>query len=86
MGIDQSVVERLMDTLRRDCLDHVIALNECHLRGVVAQFSTTTMIGERTFRGQWTRRTVGSCIRPTGGVVAFPELGGLHHHFGRLAA
>lgn len=31
-------VERLIGTLRRDCLDHVIALNEHHLRRVVARY------------------------------------------------
>jgi putative transposase len=31
-------VERLIGTLRRDCFDHVIALNECHLRRIVARY------------------------------------------------
>jgi hypothetical protein len=30
--------ERLIGTLRRDCLDHVIALNKCHLRRIVARY------------------------------------------------
>ena len=31
-------VERLIGTLRRDCLDHVVALNERHLRQVIARY------------------------------------------------
>ena len=31
-------VERLIGTLRRDCLDHVLTLNECHLRRIVARY------------------------------------------------
>jgi Integrase core domain len=31
-------VERLLGTLRRDCLDHVVALNESHLRRIVARY------------------------------------------------
>ena len=98
MGIEQVVsaprspwqnpfVERLIGTLRRDCLDHVIALNECHLRRIVAQYLV--------YYHDW--RTHLSLARDApnprmvhppdwGRVVAFPELGGLHHHYERLAA
>jgi len=80
-------VERLIGTLRRDCLDHVIALNERHLRHVVAQYLD--------YYHDWRTHLSLSMDAPNprvvhpldrGSVVAFPELGGLHHHYERLAA
>jgi transposase InsO family protein len=80
-------VERLIGTLRRDCLDHVIVLNERHLRWILARY--------RDYYHRWrthlslgmdapSPRAVHSPDR--GRVVEFPELGGLHHHYERLAA
>jgi transposase InsO family protein len=31
-------VERLIGSIRRECLDHIIILNEHHLRGVLSQY------------------------------------------------
>jgi transposase InsO family protein len=80
-------VERLIGTLRRDCLDHVIALNARHLRRVVA--------GYLDYYRDWRTHLSLSMDAPNprivhpperGRVVAFPELSGLHHHYERLAA
>ena len=80
-------VERLIGTLRRDWLDHVIALNEHQLRRVVARYLD--------YYHDW--RTHLSLLmdapnpRPVhppdrGREVEVAELGGLHHHYERLAA
>ena len=80
-------VERLIGTLRRDCLDHVIVLNERHLRRILARYLD--------YYHRWrTHLSLGmdapsprAVHRPDRGrVVEFPELGGLHHHYERLAA
>jgi putative transposase len=80
-------VERLIGTLRRDCLDHVIALNQHHLRCIVARYLD--------YYHDWRTHLSLSMDAPNprmvhlpdrGKVVAFPELGGLHHHYERLAA
>jgi transposase InsO family protein len=80
-------VERLIGTIRRDCLDHVIVVNERHLKRMLADYFT--------YYHSW--RTHLSlemdCPQPReiqttdrGRVVEFPEIGGLHHHYQRVAA
>ena len=80
-------VERLIGCIRQECLDHVIILDERHLRRVLK--------GYFEYHQQW--RTHLSlemdCPQPRavqepskGEVVEFPEVGGLHHHYERLAA
>jgi hypothetical protein len=76
-------VERLIGSIRRECLDHVIILNERHLRRVLS--SNIIMTPERISRS--------TCPRPrrlqlpsAGDIIAFPEVGGLHHRYERRAA
>lgn len=80
-------VERFIGTLRRDCLDHVVVLNERHLRRIVARYldyyhDWRTHLSLSKDAPNW--RTVHPPDR--GRVVEFSDLGGLHHHYQRLAA
>ena len=80
-------VERVIGSIRRECLDHVIAMNaaglHCVLRDYVAYYMrsrTHLALGKDT-----------PCPRPVappsaGRIVAIPEVGGLHHRFDRNAA
>jgi transposase InsO family protein len=45
--------ERLIGTLRRDCLDHVLIFGARHLRRILISYSAITMKHARTYR--WTR-------------------------------
>ena len=80
-------VERLIGTLRRDCLDHVVALNERHLRRIIARY-LDYYHDWRTHLSLAMDAPNPRMVHPPneGRVVAFPELGGLHHHYERLAA
>jgi putative transposase len=80
-------VERLIGTLRRDCLDHVIILNDRHLRHIVGRYLD--------YYHKWRTHLSLAMDAPNprtvhppdrGRVAAFPELGGLHNHYERLAA
>jgi putative transposase len=80
-------VERLIGSIRRECLDHVIVLGEWHLRRLLAGY-LTYYHGARTHlsleKDSPTPRRV---YRVTDGrVVAFAEVGGLHHRYERRAA
>ena len=76
--------ERWIGSLRRDCLDHVIALNESQLRRVIRSY-VDYYHGDRTHLGL---EKDAPKPRPTerrdgGEVVAFPRVGGLHHRYSR---
>jgi putative transposase len=79
--------ERLIGSIRRECLDHVIVLGERHLRRILTQYAVYYH-GARTHlsldKDSPTPRRVQA---PTEGcVVAFSEVGGLHHRYERRAA
>ena len=80
-------MERVIGSIRRDCLDHVIVLNERHLKRILS--------GYFKYYHRWrTHLSLGMdspesrSVQPPalGKVVQFPEVGGLHHHYERLAA
>jgi transposase InsO family protein len=79
-----AIVERVIGTLRRECLDHVIVLNEQHLRSVLTEFV-------RYYNQDRPHRTLGlqapkPKLRPmTGPIRPRPVLNGLHHVYERAA-
>jgi putative transposase len=79
--------ERLIGSIRRECLDHMIVLGERHLRRILSAY-LVYYHGARTHlslaKDAPTPRRVQA---PTEGrVVAFAEVGGLHHRYERRAA
>ena len=79
--------ERLIGSLRRECLDHVIVLGDRHLRHLLTAY-LTYYHGARTHLAlEKDAPTTRRVQTPTEGrVVAFPEVGGLHHRYERRAA
>ena len=79
--------ERFIGSLRRECLDHVIALNEWHLQRILSGYA-------RYYNGSRTHLALGKdAPEPRavhrfelGKIVASPEVGGLHHRYERRAA
>jgi hypothetical protein len=74
----------VIGTLRRECLDHLIILNEPHLRAVLAECV-------RSYNQQRPHRTLGletpqpMSRSPTGIIQTRSVLGGLHHPYERVA-
>ena len=80
-----AVVERFLDGVRRECLDHVIILGEAHLRAVLTEWVTHFNF-QRPHQGIEQRIPQAKRAQPpdsAGNVVAFPVLSGLHHHYQR---
>ena len=79
--------ERVIGSIRRECLDHVIILGETGLRRVLARYvdyyerSRTHLALNKD--APIPRPNVG---RDAGRVVAIPQVGGLHHRYERRAA
>ena len=75
------LVERLIGTLRRDCLDHAIVLNDRHLRRIVARHRDCYQ-DWRTYLSLSMDAPNPRTVHPPdrGGVVEFADIGGLHHH------
>jgi putative transposase len=80
-------VERIIGSIRRECLDHVIVFDKRHLHGVLSAY----------FEYHHPSRThlslAKDCLEPrpiqppsAGTIVAFPQVGGLHHRYERRAA
>jgi putative transposase len=79
--------ERVIGTIRRECLDHVIVLGEKHLRRVLKVY-LAYYHESRTHLGLSKDAPVSRPIQSldVGPVVSKPVLGGLHHRYFRQAA
>jgi transposase InsO family protein len=79
-----AIAERLVGTLRRECIDHSVVVNERHLRTLLFDFA-------RYYNRERPHRTLGletphPATRPRHGPIrASPVLGGLHHVYRRAA-
>ncbi len=81
-------VERVIGSIRRECLDHVIVLNERHLRWILSSYVRYYNYS-RTHRALELDCPIHRPIeRPSKGkkIIAVPEVGGLHHRYERRAA
>ena len=78
--------ERLLGSVRRECLDHLIILNSAHLRRVLAAYfryyHCRTHLGLKKDAPDYRAPSDVSAGR----IVALPEVGGLHHRYERRAA
>jgi transposase InsO family protein len=84
-----AIAERLVGTLRRECLDHMIVVNERHLCRVLQEYAAHYNRG-RPHRSLGLETPTGPPARAgppgTGRIVARPVLGGLHHEYEWVAA
>jgi transposase InsO family protein len=79
-------VERLIGSIRQECLDHTIVFGEDHLRRILGEYL-------RYYHRWRVHQSLedtpdGREVHPPerGEVVQFREVGGLHHHYEREAA
>jgi len=70
----------LIGSIRRECTDHLIVVNEQHLRRILAKFATDYN-GTRTHVSLGKDAPSRRPIERFGDVVAHPILGGLHHRY-----
>ena len=97
MGIDEittayrspwqnAYVERVIGSIRRECLDHMIVFGENHLRQILVQY-VNYYNTVRTHQSLDDNSPTPRDVEPpeNAQVVATPYLGGLHHRYSRAA-
>ena len=83
----RAYVERVIGSIRRECLDHVIVFNENSLRPILNSYFDYYH-RSRTHLSLGKDSPEPRAIQPPemGSVVAVPQVGGLHHRYERQAA
>ena len=75
--------ERLIGSIRRECLDHIIVVGEGHLRRVLRAYASYYN-GVRTHRSLNKDAPVHRPIQRLGALRSYPVLNGLHHQYVRI--
>jgi transposase InsO family protein len=76
-------VERLIGSIRRECLDHLIVFNEVHLRGIMKRYADYYN-QVRTHLALNKNSPSNRPIEHRGVIRPLPILGGLHHRYCRI--
>jgi transposase InsO family protein len=78
-------VERVIGSIRRECLDHIVALGEEHLRGILRDY-VAYYNAARCHQSLDGNAPEPRAVEDGNGAVrAVPHLGGLHHRYTRAA-
>jgi transposase InsO family protein len=75
--------ERLIGSIRRECVDHFIVLGEAHLRRILRTYARYY----NDIRTHWSLdkdSPASRSVQRTGNIKSHPILGGLHHHYVRV--
>jgi transposase InsO family protein len=75
--------ERLIGTIRRDCLDHMIVFGEAHLRRILGKYAAYYN-ASRIHRSLNKDAPFHRAIQRVGAITSRPVLGGLHHQYCRI--
>jgi transposase InsO family protein len=75
--------ERLIGSIRRECLDHVIVLGEVHLRRILRSYADYYN-GFRTHRSLNKDTPNSRPVQRSGTIISHAILGGLHHQYFRI--
>ena len=76
-------VERLIGSIRRDCLDHLIIVDELHLRKLLCDYAEYYN-RLRTHLSLDKDAPLGRPVQSDGPLRRLPHFGGLHHSFVRM--
>ncbi len=80
--LTQRYSERLIGSIRRDCLDHVVVFGERHLRHLLNSYQKYYNEA-RTHLSLHKDAPIPRTIQTVGRTLAMPVLGGLHHQYFR---
>ena len=75
--------ERLIGSIRRECLDHIVVLGEAHLRRILRAYAGYYN-DIRTHRSLDRDAPASRPVQRSGTINSHAILGGLHHHYARV--
>ena len=78
-AFDNCFAERLIGSIRRECLDHIIVLDEEHLRRILKNYADY-------YNGARTHLSLekDAAVDRAGHILCRPILDGLHHQYARI--
>jgi transposase InsO family protein len=76
-------MERLIGTLRRECLDRMLIFGEAHLRQILTLYASYYN-ESRTHLSLDKDTPLGRAVQQYGNIAATPVLSGLHHRYARI--
>ena len=79
------IAERVIGTLRRECLDHIIVLNERHLHSILREYIYGYYNVSRTHLSLDKDSPIHRPVETDGNIISSSILGGLHHTYSRVA-
>ena len=79
-------VERVIGSIRRECLDHVIVANAAGLHRVLTEYIAYYLRSRTHLALDKDTPITRPVSPPSGRIVITPEVGGLHHRYDRIAA
>lgn len=77
------VAERLIGTLRRECLDQIVVFGEAHLRKILCAYAAYYNQA-RTHLALQKNAPIRRRVQRFGRIIAIPVLAGLHHQYARI--
>ena len=78
-----AIAERLIGTLRRECLDQMLIFGEAHLRRILSAYAAYYNQA-RTHLALQKDAPLHRAVQRSGAIVAIPILAGLHHQYVRI--
>ena len=75
--------ERLIGSIRRECIDHVVVFGERHLRHLLLSYMNYYN-GTRTHLSLHKDAPISRAAETVGRILCRPILGGLHHQYARI--
>jgi transposase InsO family protein len=80
---ENGYAERLIGSIRRECLDHVVVFSERHLRHLLLSYMKYYN-GARTHLSLEKDAPFSRAVDRAGHILCRPILGGLHHQYARI--
>ena len=82
-GWQNGFAERLIGSIRRECVDHIVVLGEAHLRRILQTYAGYYN-KIRTHRSLDKDAPAFRPVQRVGNIASHAILGGLHHHYVRI--